>query len=131
MVEIVSGVNMNEEQIKKAVERKALIRGFADKYRKGEINYGNNLEQKIISALDSATLPPVQLIEIEQKGVSGIWKKIQKKYLNFMWGWYFNRIFFRQTRYNKELIDIIRIFNKRIDEQRRIIDNLEKTKWYC
>ena len=94
---------MNEEQIKKELERKALIRKYAEEHMKGELNCNDdNIEQKIVDAADSATLPLVRETEMGG-GKFRIWKKVQKKYLSIIWAWYLNALFLRQTRYNKEL----------------------------
>lgn len=117
---------MNEEQIKKELERKALIRKYAEEHMKGELNCNDgNIEQKIVDAADSATLPLVRETEMGG-GKFRIWKKVQKKYLSIIWAWYLNALLLRQTRYNKELIDIVQLLNQKIDEQKRTIDLLER-----
>lgn len=117
---------MKNENIRKEFERKILVRKYANENVLGVEDLKVNLEERIINASDSAQMPLLEETETGSNFVIGFLRKIQKKYINVLWAWYFNMILMRQTRFNIEMIDIVKELNGQIDALNRKINLLEK-----
>lgn len=117
---------MKNENIRKEFERKILVRKYANENVLGVEGLKVNLEERIINASDSAQMPLLEETDTGSNFVIGFLRKIQKKYINVLWAWYFNMILMRQTRYNIEMIDIVQELSGQIDALNRKINLLEK-----